>query len=104
MNITSLFGDNGATELSDELLIKDALGGLSASCNAYLNATLMCNAPELRALFSDSLSQLLIGHSSLGALAAEKDWIKPYEPVENQLIGTMDESEKVLQFMQDNFQ
>ncbi|MTI83081.1 MAG: spore coat protein [Firmicutes bacterium] len=74
-----------ATDITDEVIANNMLASASASANAYLNATIACATPELRAMYGSSLNQILNGHSALTELAVKQGWEKPYNSPTQQL-------------------
>ncbi len=76
-----------------------ALGMLSSAKEAadlYLNSALTSSTPELRAIYSASLIQMVEGHTALTELSLNKGWIKPYDKPIQQLTCSYNESKKVI--------
>jgi spore coat protein CotF len=94
--ITSLLGGEDTKQLNDPTIVSNMLGEAKAGATAYLTAILGATTPELRAIYSSSLTQILGGHSALTALAINKEWYKPYELAEHQLAETLQHSEKLM--------
>ncbi|MFW5981553.1 MAG: spore coat protein [bacterium] len=80
------------TEISDEVIANNQLSGATGAANAYLNAILTASTPELRAMYENSLNQILSGHSQLSKLIAEQGWDSPYAPPKQQLSNALDKS------------
>jgi|GEM_PF-225903 len=95
--ITSLLGGEDTKQLNDPTIVSNMLAEAKAGATAYLTAILGATTPELRAIYSSSLTQILGGHSSLTALAINKEWYKPYELAEHQLAETLQHSEKLIE-------
>jgi spore coat protein CotF len=55
------------------------------TATAYFDAVLTSMTPELRAMFSTGLVQILSGHATLAELAVKYGWEKPYSPPTQQL-------------------
>ncbi|MFW5988472.1 MAG: spore coat protein [bacterium] len=80
------------TDISDEVIAQNFIAGATGMANAYLNAALAASTPELRAMFENSLTQVLTGHTQLSKLAAQEGWDSPYAPPKQQLSGALDKS------------
>jgi spore coat protein CotF len=91
--ISSILGST--TQLDDKAIANDMLMGAKGAAGAYLAATLECATPELRALYSTGLTQLVEGHAALTNLALNKKWYTPYETPEKQLSCIFRESEEL---------
>lgn len=76
---------NNTTDINDEVIISNMLASAMGAANAYLNATMASPTPELRAMYSSSLSQVLNGQQALMELAINRGWEKPYTPPTQQL-------------------
>ena len=63
---------------------------------AIINATLTSSTPELRAIYSASLVQMVEGHTTLTELNVNKGWIKPYNEPIQQLTDSYYESQNVI--------
>lgn len=92
--MTSFLGNKvkNATDINDEVIANNMLASSKASANAYLNAAVACATPELRAMYSSSLSQILNGHSALMGLAVKRGWEKPYDTPNQQLSDAYNKS------------
>jgi spore coat protein CotF len=93
--VESIFKDTTGTNL-DATLGMNAVNAASASSGAYLTATLEATTPEVRRLFSEYLSQAVIGQEGLVNLALQRGWLRPYESPESQLKMSYQESESVI--------
>jgi spore coat protein CotF len=71
------------TDINDEVISGNMLASAKSAADAYLNATMTSTTPELRALYSSSLNQVVGGHSALTELNINKGWINPYNPPNN---------------------
>jgi len=84
------------TDINDEVIAGNMLASGKSAADAYLNATMASTTPELRALYSSSLSQVVGGHSALTELTINKGWIKPYNPPTEQLSDAVNKAETTL--------
>jgi spore coat protein CotF len=76
---------SGSKAMTDEAIMNDMIAGSKATASAYLKAALECATPELRAMYTASLNQILEGHAAATGLAVDHRWYKPYESPEQQL-------------------
>ena len=81
--------------INDEVISTNMLSSGKAASDEYLNATLTSSTPELRAIYSAGLSQIVGGHTALTELAVNKGWAKPYNSPIQQLTDTYNESKTV---------
>lgn len=83
----SIFGETvqDNTDINDEVLANNMIASATAGANAYLNAATTCATPELRAMYTSSLNQILGGQAALTELAVKKGWEKPYDSPTQQL-------------------
>lgn len=84
------------TDIDDEVIINNMLAGGKGAADAYLNATLTCATPELRAMYGASLNQIVTGHSAITELAVKKGWENPYDAPSNQLSDAYAKSQNTL--------
>jgi spore coat protein CotF len=87
----------GTTDINDEVIASDMLAGSAGAANAYLNAALTAPTPELKAMYSSSLSQVMNGHSALSELAVNRGWVKPYDDPTNQLMEAYSKSKTTVE-------
>jgi len=80
-------------DINDEVIINNMLASGKGAADAYLNATMACATPELRALYGSSLNQIVGGHTALTELAVKKGWEKPYDPASQQLSSAYNKSQ-----------
>ena len=92
--IGNLIKDN--TDITDKLISISMLSAAKESADMYLNSTLTSSTPELRAIYSASLGQMVEGHTALTELAVNKEWIKPYCTPTEQLTCSYNESKSVI--------
>lgn len=85
-----------ATNLTDETIATQALGAAHAAANAYLNAALTSSTPELRAMYSAGLTEIVGEHTILADLAIRKNWVRPYDTPSQQLSEVYDKSRSVM--------
>jgi len=96
----SLFAGNvmkHGTNLTDEIIATTTLASAQAAANAYLNAAVTSTTPELRAMYSAGLNEVLGGHTALVDLAIRKDWEKPYSSPSQQLSETYNKSRSIIE-------
>ena len=72
------------------------LSSAKEAADLYLNSTLTSSTPELRAIYSASLGQMVEGHTALTELSITKGWIKPYSSSVDQLTCAYNESKSVI--------
>lgn len=83
-------------DINDETIATSMLATAKEAADMYLNATLTSSTPELRAIYSASLGQMVEGHTALTELNVHKGWIKPYDAPLQQLNESYNESRDVL--------
>lgn len=76
---------NDKFEVGNEVIAMDMLSGTKAAAAAYLTAALESATPELKAMYSSSVNEMLKAHSELTDLAVDKKWYRPYDRPEQQL-------------------
>ncbi len=81
------------TDINDEVIAGNMLASAKGAADAYLNATITSTTPELRALYSSSLNQVVGGHSALTELTINKGWSKPYNSPTEQLSDIVNKAE-----------
>lgn len=81
------------TDINDEVIAGNMLASAKSAADAYLNATLTSTTPELRAIYSSSLNQVVGGHSALTELTINKGWDNPYNPPAQQLSDVINKTE-----------
>ena len=81
------------TDINDEVIAGSMMGAAKSTADAYLNATMMSATPELRAIYSSSLTQIIGGHSALTDLAVNRGWVSPYNAPSQQLADTFKKSQ-----------
>lgn len=84
------------TDINDEVISHDMLAGSTGLANAYLNAALTSATPELRAMYSSSLSQVIAGHSGDLELAINRGWENPYISPNQQLSDSYKKSQTMI--------
>lgn len=85
------------TDINDEVIAGNMLASAKGAADAYLNATITSTTPELRAIYSSSLNQVVGGHSALTELNINKGWIKPYNPPTQQLSDVIIKAETTVE-------
>ncbi len=81
------------TDITDEVIAGTMIASAKSAAGAYLNATMVSTTPELRALYSSSLNQLVGGHTVLTELTINKGWADPYSPPTQQLSDVITKAE-----------
>jgi len=81
------------TDINDEVLAGNMLAAAKSAADAYLIATMGSTTPELRALYSSSLNQVVGGHSALTEFTINKGWINPYDTPAQQLSDVVNKTE-----------
>lgn len=84
------------TDINDEVIAGNMLASSKSAADAYLNATMTSTTPELRALYSSSLNQVVGGHSALTELTVNRGWINPYNPPTQQLSDVVNKAESTV--------
>ncbi|WZL71989.1 spore coat protein [Clostridiaceae bacterium 35-E11] len=84
------------TDITDEVIVNNMIASASAGAQAYLNATMSAATPELRAMYSTSLNQMVGGHTAVTELAIKKGWEKPYNSPSEQLSDAYNKSNNTL--------
>ncbi|MGL5641238.1 MAG: spore coat protein [Paraclostridium sp.] len=83
-------------DIDDKIIILSMISSATASANMYLNSALTSSTPELRAIYSASLTQMVEGHTALTELSIHKEWVKPYDKPIEQLTCAYNESQEVI--------
>lgn len=87
----------GNTDINDEVIAGNMIGAAKSSADAYLTATMTSATPELRAIYSASLNQIIGGHSALTDLAINRGWVSPYSAPTDQLATTFSKSQTTVE-------
>jgi len=95
MGIMSSISKN-ATDINDEIIVGNMIGSAKSAADAYLNATMTSSTPELRAIYSTSLNQIIGGQSALTDLAVNRGWVSPYNEPSKQLEDTFKKSQSTV--------
>lgn len=92
--MTNMIGNliKNNVDIDDKLIVTSMLSAAKESADLYLNSTLTSSTPELRAIYSASLGQMVEGHTALTELSVNKGWIKPYSTPTEQLTCSYNES------------
>lgn len=93
--LQSMMGSAGF-KMNDQVIANDALMGLKGGAVAYLGATLESATPEVRRMYSEYLSQMVMAHEAMTGLAIKKGWYHPYITTDEQLKETYQQAEWVL--------
>lgn len=84
------------TAISDEIIATNMISAAKGSANAYLNAAMTSPTPELKAMYTSGLSQIINGHSALTQLAINRGWEQPYNPPTQQLSSAYDKADTLI--------
>lgn len=94
--LQSFLGMDDDIKINDQVIANDALMGAKGFAAAYLGATLESATPEVRRMYNEFLTQCVMAHEGLTALAIKKGWYNPYLAIEEQITETYKQSEWVL--------
>ncbi|PRR82239.1 spore coat protein [Clostridium vincentii] len=84
------------TDINDEVIAGNMIGAAKSAADAYLAATLTSSTPELKAIYSASLTQIIGGHSALTELAVNREWVSPYSAPSEQLMNSFNKSKSTV--------
>lgn len=98
MSIIGAISGNTTNQMSDSTIANDMISSGKSAATMYLNATLESATPELKAIFSGSLNQIVAGHAAISALAVDRKWYKPYESPEQQLADVYKQSVSAIDY------
>lgn len=87
--IGNLIKDN--IHVDDKMIALNMLAAAKEAALLYLDAALTSSTPELRCIYSASLTQMVECHTALTELSITKGWIKPYDDSAKQLQCTFGE-------------
>ncbi|NLY42376.1 MAG: spore coat protein [Clostridiaceae bacterium] len=73
------------TDINDEVIAANMITAAKGTATAYLSAAMVSSTPELRAMCTSSLNQMVSAHAALTDLAIKRGWENPYAPSEQQL-------------------
>lgn len=83
-------------DIDDKLIAVSMLSAAKEAADLYLNSALTSTTPELRAIYSASLIQMVEGHTAITELTVNKEWFKPYDTPIQQLTCSYNESKSVI--------
>ncbi len=83
-------------QANDEMVANDMLMGGEAAASAYLMAVLKTSTPELRAMYTAALTQILAGNGALMDLAVNRQWYRPYDKPDHRLMESYKQSETIV--------
>lgn len=86
----------GNIDIDDKVISLSMLSSAKEAAEIYLNSALTSSTPELRAIYSASLIQMVEGHTALTGLSLNKGWINPYDTPTKQLGCSYNESKNVI--------
>jgi spore coat protein F len=81
---------------ANQTLCLSSIAAADTSAATYLAATLTSTTPELRRLFSEYLTQSVIGQEALVGLAVKKGWLTPYDSLQQQISAANTKAKSVL--------
>lgn len=79
-------------DVNDEIIASSMMASAKATADAYFNSTIASTTPELKALYSSSLNQVLGGHTAITELSIKRGWVNPYNTPTQQLTETVKKS------------
>lgn len=85
-------------QIDDQTIANDMVMSSKAATSGYFMAVLESSTPELRAMCRNAHNQTLDEYSALMELVINRDWLKPYQPPEQQLAESYRQSEKVVPY------
>lgn len=94
--LQNMLGNNNEIKINDQVIANNALMGLKGFSAAYLSATLESATPEVRRMYNEFLSQCVMAHEGMTALAVKKGWYQPYLSPQEQITETFKQAEWVL--------
>lgn len=80
------------TDISDDVIMTNMLAASKGMANAYFATAMASTTPELKAMLSSNLTQVMNGYAALTELAIRKGWVKPYDTPVQQLADVYNES------------
>ena len=92
--MTNMIGNliKNSVDIDDKMIESAA----KESADLYLNSALTSSTPELRAIYSAALVQMVEGHTALTELSINKGWLKPYSTPTEQLTCSYNESKNAI--------
>ncbi len=90
---TFKMGDEG---INDQVIAMDMLAAAKASATGYLASTLEAATPEVKRIYSEYLTQDLMGHQALTELCVKKGWYRPYDQADTQLAHLYSSSKEIV--------
>ncbi|MDD3654800.1 MAG: spore coat protein [Desulfotomaculaceae bacterium] len=94
--LQNMLGNTDGIKINDQVIANDALMGMKGASAAYLGATLESATPEVRRMYSEFLTQCVLAHEGMTALAVKKGWYKPYLTPQEQITEAYKQSEWIL--------
>ncbi|WP_017354070.1 spore coat protein [Clostridium sp. VAP51] len=96
--MTNMIGNliKNNANIDDKIIVMSMLSAAKESADMYLNSALTSSTPELRAIYSASIVQMVEGHTALTELSVNKGWIKPYITPIEQLSCSYNESRNII--------
>ena len=83
-------------QIKDQTIATDMLMSSKATASAYFMGVLDSSTPEMRAMCRNALTQTLDEYAVLMELTINRDWLKPYQPPEQQLAEAYRQSNEVI--------
>lgn len=87
---------NGNMDIDDKTISLSMLAASKEAAVMYLDSALTSTTPELRGIYSASLTQMVAGHTAVTKLSINKGWLKPYDEPAKQLACSYKESKKII--------
>ncbi|PEG27054.1 spore coat protein [Clostridium neonatale] len=96
--MTNMIGNliKNSVDIDDKMIAISMLSAAKESADLYLNSALTSSTPELRAIYSAALVQMVEGHTALTELSINKGWLKPYSTPTEQLTCSYNESKNAI--------
>ncbi len=79
-------------DVNDEIIASTMMASAKSAAGAYFTSTLASTTPELKAIYSSSLTQILGGHTAVTELAIKRGWVNPYDTPTQQLTETLNKN------------
>lgn len=85
------------TALNDQVLANNMLAMDKAGAAGYLKAALESATPEIRRMYSEYLSTMMVSHEAIVQLALNRGWYTPYQSPVDQLENIYEQSRTVME-------
>jgi len=92
----NILGNDDDFKINDQVIANDTLMGAKLMAGSYLAATMESSTPEVRRMCSEFLTQVVLAHEGMTALAVKKEWYKPYLNPQQQVTEAFKQADWVL--------